>query len=145
MGRTLGVCVVLLLVVLAIPTGAAGQQSGQTRAQPRLEPNYPNPFNPETTIPFTLPDELFEGGRTVIVTVNIWNPLGQLVAIPDAIDYEEPGRHPVRDLVYRTPGRKQAYWDGTDRFGKKAGSGVYYLELVVNGERFKPKPIVVRK
>jgi hypothetical protein len=147
MRRTLGVCVVLLLAIPVLPMAASGQQSGQTRAQPRLEPNYPNPFNPTTTISFTLPDAYFEGGRSAIVTVYIRNQLSQLVAIPEALDYTEQGgdRQPVLNLEYRTPGTHKAYWDGTDRFGKKVASAVYYLELVVNGERFRPRAIVVAK
>jgi hypothetical protein len=34
-------------------------------------------------------------------------------------------------------------WNGLDRFGQKVASGMYLLELVVNGERAPPLKIVV--
>jgi hypothetical protein len=49
--------------------------------------NYPNPFNPQTTIPFHLP-------QASQVVIEVYNTLGQLVATP-ANGIFEAGRHKV--------------------------------------------------
>jgi hypothetical protein len=145
MRRTLGVGVVLLLAVLLIPSEASGQQSGGERAKSRLGANYPNPFNPQTTIPFTLIEEDFVAGRPAVVSIRIRNILGQLVAVPRALHHPEGNRVEVQNLQYSTPGVKEAYWDGLNMSGQKVASGPYVLELVINGERLPPRTIVVAK
>ena len=143
MRRSLGVVFVLLLAVLLLaPSGAEAQTGG--RAKPTVGQNYPNPFNPTTRIPLTLPEALFEGGKSVTVSMRIMNPLLQLVAIPMALGHPE-GNVRVTNLKYSTPGTHVAYWDGTDRNGNKVGSGMYLLEVVVNGERLTPIKLVVTK
>ena len=98
-----------------------------------LGQNYPNPFNPETRIPFDLDEELFSNGEAAVVTIRVFNILQQLVAIPTAL------RHPlgegvaVSDLEYPGPGRYEAYWDGTDGSGRQVASGIYLMQLTVNG------------
>jgi len=73
-----------------------------------LSGNFPNPFNPETTIKFGLP----EASR---VTIEIFNVLGQKVK--QLMNAEQPaGYHSVR-------------WDGTDEFGNKVGGGIYVCRL----------------
>ena len=90
-----------------------GEQPEQTAAVEipekfSLSGNYPNPFNPETTIKFGLPKE----SR---VTIEIFNVLGQKVN--ELLGGEKPaGYHHVR-------------WDGTDEFGKKVGAGVYLYRM----------------
>jgi hypothetical protein len=37
--------------------------------------------------------------------------------------------------MYTTPGRFEAFWDGLDKDGRKVASGVYIVQLVINGER----------
>jgi hypothetical protein len=141
MRRGIGVGVVLLLALGLNPTMLFGQDRRRPRVQ--LGQNYPNPFNPTTTIPFTLLPELFESGRPVVVTIRIYNALQQLVAIPRALDHPTAGD--VKGLEYTAPGDYEAYWDGTDRNGRKVASGVYYVRVEVNGERAPPKKMVVAK
>lgn len=73
-----------------------------------LGPNYPNPFNPGTTIPFVL-DESSE------VSVTIYNMSGQA----------------VRTLLseVRPIGAHQVDWDGADDAGAQVASGVYLYRL----------------
>ncbi len=78
-----------------------------------LLPNYPNPFNPETWIPFDLTQESS-------VTIAIYNSAGRTVK-----------RMELGELAagsYRAKG-KAAYWDGRDALGAPAASGVYYVRI----------------
>ncbi len=109
-------------------TGPAGEQeSGFTLGQ-----NYPNPFNPETRIPFDLNEVLFADGGTAVVSVRIYNVLQQFVASPTALSHPS-GQAPLVDLEYMTPGRYEAYWDGLDQSGREVASGIYFVQLTVNG------------
>ena len=75
----------------------------------QLENPYPNPFNPQTTIPYTV-------SNLSDVELTIYNALGQR----------------VRTLVQsRTlPGSYAVIWDGTDNFGNRVGTGAYYCRLL---------------
>jgi hypothetical protein len=104
----------------------------------RLEQNYPNPADPDTYIPFFLEESLFRDGEPPVVTLRIVNMLRQPVAIPRTTGR---GRTvAVQELRYTEPGRKVAYWDGRDLNGRRAPSGLYYCELVVDG-RAEPELI----
>jgi hypothetical protein len=136
MRRAFGVGVVLLLALGIFNGPAAGQQTGPpSRDRIRLEQNYPNPFNPVTRIPFFLDAELFARGGPVVVSVTIFNVLAQPVAIPTALRHPRGDGAEVRNLEYHSPGLHEVYWDGTDRNGDKVASGLYYVQLVVNGQR----------
>ena len=76
--------------------------------------NYPNPFNPSTTIPFRIP--VFPGMQQVPLRLEIFNGLGQRV------------RHLV-DEPRAAPGYFRSRWDGRDDAGRPAGSGVYFYRL----------------
>jgi hypothetical protein len=131
---------------MAVGAGTAAAQDPPVPPGPRvgfeLEPNYPNPFNPETTIPFVLSDELFDGGRPVVVTVRIFNLLSQLVAYPVALAHPAGAGVQVRALEYTRPGLHEAFWDGTDQSGRQVASGTYLLQLTVNGLSLTRKMIV---
>jgi hypothetical protein len=99
----------------------------------RLEQNYPNPANPVTNIPFTLEESLFANGESRVVSIRIVNMFRQLVAIPKAVAHPRGNDVPVLNLRYTQAGRKVAYWDGNDMNGRRAPSGLYYCELVVDG------------
>jgi hypothetical protein len=139
MRRFFGVGVVLLLLGVLSPDGLLAQNAPRSR----LKGNYPNPFNPTTTIRFELFEEDFEGGKPGKVTIYILNQLQMLVAIPAALTTNAGKK--VENLTYPGPGVYEAYWDGTDVKGRKVASGVYFQVLVVNGERQPPKRMVVSK
>jgi len=80
----------------------------QTLSEFRLLPNYPNPFNPETTINYELPE-------ATTVKLEIYNILGQRVAT--LVD----SKHPA--------GTYSARWDGKDISGGRVSSGVYIYRL----------------
>jgi hypothetical protein len=74
-----------------------------------LYQNYPNPFNSSTTIRFELP-------RKEIINLEIFNILGQKVAVLAENKLYQPGRHVVQ-------------WDGVLSNGNPAPSGVYFYRL----------------
>jgi hypothetical protein len=144
MRRGSSVGLLLFLGLALVPASLHAQQAGssvQGRGF-RLEQNYPNPFNPETRIPFELLPEMFESGKPVVVTIKIFNVLQQLVAIPIALDHPAGSGQAVNGLAYPGPGVYKAYWDGNDRNGRKVASGIYYMQMIVNGESTVRKMIV---
>ena len=144
MRRFLSVGFVLLFALGLAPGSLFGQTSEGGDRGFQLNQNYPNPFNPETTLQFELKPQLFETGKPVKVTIRIYNVLQQLVALPTALQHPL-GNVPVDELTYDTPGVKEAFWDGTDQQGRKVAPGIYYMKLVVNGERPAVRKMVVSK
>ena len=79
----------------------------------RLLANYPNPFNPETWLPF----ELTEAADA---TITIYGARGEVVRTL-RLGPRAAGFHVTR--------RDAAYWDGRNGAGEPVSSGVYYYEL----------------
>jgi len=85
--------------------------------------NYPNPFNPTTTISYELP-------RQSLVRLEIFNPRGQLVRT--LLDGTAPsGRNPV-------------VWDGRDSRGTSLPSGVYYYRLSTPQRSLSRKMLLIK-
>ena len=84
-----------------------------TPQETTLLPNYPNPFNPETWIPYHLSDD-------ADVQISIYNTKGALVRWLD-LGHQIAG--------YYTDRTKAAYWDGKNEFGEQVASGVYFYHL----------------
>ncbi len=149
MRRLLRVFVVLLSLICAAE-GVSAQDMGRG-AQDRgangfqLGQNYPNPFNPETTIPFVLGEDLFVDGRPAVVSVRIFNVLAQLIAYPVALGHPTGEGVPVDQLEYAQSGPHEVFWDGTDQMGRQVASGVYLMQLSVNGLRPLTRRIIVMK
>jgi hypothetical protein len=138
-------CALAALSCLSFSALPAAAQDPVPQTGPRtgfeINPNYPNPFNPETTVRFTLNDELFTGGQAVVVTARIFNVLSQPVAYPVALGHPA-GAVEVRSLEYGQPGLHEAFWDGTDQSGRQVASGIYLLQITVNGQSKTMKMIV---
>ena len=75
--------------------------------------NYPNPFNPETWIPYHL-------AHAADVTLTIYDPQGVVVRQLE-LGYQQPG--------YYTDRTSAAYWDGHNESGESIASGVYFYQL----------------
>lgn len=75
---------------------------------PELSVNFPNPFNPDTTIPFAVSEPAH-------VQLLIYSPLGQLV------------RTLVEDVI--EPGYHRIVWDGKNDLGRQVSSGVYLVRF----------------
>lgn len=129
-------CLCVVLLTALIPVSVQAQQGEDRDAESgfELEQNYPNPFNPETKIPFVLGERVFDSGRSAVVTIRILNMLQQFVATPTALNHSVGEGVPVQDLEYSLPGRHEAFWDGKDSSGAQVASGVYFIQLVVNGQ-----------
>ena len=84
-----------------------------TPAETALLPNYPNPFNPETWIPYRL-------AHSADVTLTIYDTKGAPVRRLD-LGYQPTG--------YYTDRAKAAYWDGHNDSGESVASGVYFYQL----------------
>ena len=89
----------------------------------RLYQNFPNPFNPATTIEFDLPHD-------AIVRLEVFNLLGEEVATL-AQSTESVGRHKV-------------VWNGRDRNDNPVSSGVYFYSLHAGQETITRKLILLR-
>jgi hypothetical protein len=134
--------VLSLGLLLAAPSVMEAQQDQPTDAV-RLGRNYPNPFNPETTIPFELGQAMFDGGHQPTVSLRIYNVLAQLVAIPILQGSGEPLDN-VR-LEWNGTGRYSAYWDGTIRDSdREAPSGVYVYQLLVDGQSLTERMTIIK-
>ncbi len=131
---------VALLGLLAVNPA---QADAQAINPVRLKQNSPNPFNPETTIPFVLSEELWEVDRPV-VSVRIYNVLAQLVAIPVLQRTGEKFDNIALD--WNGTGEYEAFWDGKVLdTGREAPSGVYVYQIIVNGRAAGSKKMTVIK
>ena len=93
-----------------------------------LLPNYPNPFNPETWIPYRLAEDGF-------VTLTIYDPRGRVVRRLDV------GHQTA--AVYES--RTQAiYWDGRNEVGDRVASGVYFYTLTAGDYSATRKMVILK-
>ena len=93
-----------------------------------LLPNYPNPFNPETWIPYHL-------AHDADVRLTIYDTTGTVVRRLDL------GHQPAG---YYTPRTKAAYWDGRNSLGEVVGSGVYFYQLSVDDFSAMRKMVILK-
>ena len=82
-------------------------------SETQLLRNYPNPFNPETWIPYRLAEDAF-------VTLTIYDASGRVVRTLDV------GHQSAAIYASRS---KAIYWDGRNGLGETVGSGVYFYQL----------------
>ena len=89
-----------------------------------LADNFPNPFNPTTTIQYALP-------QAADVELTVYNVVGQ----------------PVRTLVaeHQSAGRYAVEWDATNDSGHSLSSGLYFYRLQAGGEFLKVKKMLLLK
>ena len=79
-----------------------------------LHQNFPNPFNPDTTIKYDL-------AESADVTLQIYNVLGQVVRTLVASEAQNAGRYQIR-------------WNGMDDRGVPVSSGVYFYQISAEGK-----------
>ena len=88
-----------------------------------LKANYPNPFNPSTTIDFKI-------GVRSTVSLKVYNAIGQEVKT-------------LREGVL-APGEYSLRWDADNNFGEAAGSGVYVYRLIAGKFIASQKMLLLR-
>ena len=93
-----------------------------------LLPNYPNPFNPETWIPYHLTNPSN-------VQITIYEARGTVVRRLD-LGHQREG--------YYTSRNRAAYWDGRNALGEPVASGVYFYTLTA-GDFTATRKMLIRK
>jgi hypothetical protein len=104
-------------------TTGVTEESAATPAPLTLDPPHPNPFNPSTSISFTLPESGF-------ARLAVYNISGQL----------------VRELAaeHLSAGQHEIVWDSRDSSGANVSSGVYIARLAAGDRTAVRKVTLVR-
>ncbi len=111
------------LYILDMNQVMEAEDSGQLPSITFNLKNYPNPFNPETTISF----EISKPGNIVL---NVYNLKGELV------------KRLINNQM--SNGKHSIVWDGKDNKGKICSSGVYFYKIESNG-RVETKKMLLMK
>ena len=93
-----------------------------------LLPNYPNPFNPETWIPYQL-------ATSGDVKITIYDARGIVVRRLE-LGYRQAG--------YYTHRSRSAYWDGCNALGEHVASGLYFYHLEAEGVSLLRKMVTLK-
>ena len=93
-----------------------------------LMPNYPNPFNPETWIPYQLAED-------AVVTLTIYDTSGIMVRRLD-LGHQLAGFYESRTAAI--------YWDGRNDFGEGVAGGVYFYHLSTGDYSAARKMLIVK-
>ncbi len=98
-------------MITATPVEQASRDNNRNQAITSLGSNYPNPFNPSTTIQFSLKEKS-------MVNIDVYNIKGQL----------------IKNLTHSlfVSGNHQILWNGQDNNNHKVGSGVYFVKMKTN-------------
>ena len=97
-------------------------------AETELLRNYPNPFNPETWIPYHLAED-------ANVTLTIYSVAGEVVRTLE-LGHQAAG--------YYTDRTKAVYWDGRNASGESVASGIYFYHLTA-GDFSETRKMVILK
>jgi hypothetical protein len=94
----------------------------------KINGNYPNPFNPETTISYTIPTNTSK--TNALVEIEIYNLRGQK----------------VKSLLKenKSPGNYQVVWKGDNDKKKSVASGIYFAKLKVGNSRDYQKMVLMK-
>ena len=99
-----------------------------TPKETTLLANFPNPFNPETWIPYRLAKDAF-------VTLTIYNGSGRVVRTLDV-------GH--RTAAFYETRSKAIYWNGRNEFGEQVVSGVYFYHLSAGDFSATRKMLIIK-
>ena len=90
--------------------------------------NYPNPFNPETWIPYQL-------ANAAAVRITIYDTRGVVVRRLD-LGHQREG--------YYTSRSRAAYWDGRNNVGERVASGIYFYQLEADAVSLLRKMVILK-
>jgi hypothetical protein len=111
------------LSVTFLPSVSVSDDGGDRPVDFVLSQNFPNPFNPSTTIAYTL-------DKAGAVTLAVYDLTGRKVQ--------------VLESRVRPAGRHDVTWDGTNESGALVGSGLYFYALNVEGVTITKKMVLIR-
>ena len=94
----------------------------------QLFANYPNPFNPETWIPYELATDTH-------VTIAIYNTQGVVIRTLQ-FGHQSAGYYTDRD--------RAAYWDGRNALGEQVASGLYFYQLETDEMSSMRKMVILK-
>ena len=97
-------------------------------AETELLRNYPNPFNPETWIPYRLAEDAF-------VTLTIYDLSGRVVRTLDV-------GHRIA-AVYESRS-KAIHWDGRNGLGERVASGIYFYTLTAKDFSITRRMVILK-
>ena len=117
-----------IAIVVGNPAPAAPTAHVIPPDQTQLLVNYPNPFNPETWIPYQL-------AEPAEVTVRIYATNGVLVRTL-GLGHQSAG--------YYTNRSRAAYWDGKNEVGESVASGVYFFTLTAGDFTATRKMLIMK-
>ncbi len=115
-------------VEVTVTAAASAPAAQQSPAETALLANYPNPFNPETWIPYQL-------SKSANVTLAIYNVKGEMVRRL-ALGHKAAGS-------YLSRGRA-IYWDGKNQSGEKVSTGVYFYRLIAGDFSATRKMLILK-
>ena len=90
--------------------------------------NYPNPFNPETWIPYHLADPSN-------VQITIYDTRGSIIRHLK-LGHQHPGYYATKD--------RAAYWDGRNEVGERVANGIYFYQLQADQVSFLRKMVILK-
>ena len=94
----------------------------------QLLANYPNPFNPETWMPYELATD-------TNVKLTIYNTQGVVIRTLE-LGHQSAG--------YYTGRERAAYWDGRNAFGEQVASGIYFYQLETDTLSLLRKMVILK-
>ena len=110
------------------PADGNNAPTGTSPSKMALLANYPNPFNPETWIPYQL-------SKSADVTLTIYNMRGVVVR------QLKLGHQPAGAYLSRS---RAIHWDGRNSIGEKVATGVYFYTLAA-GDFTATRKMLIRK
>ena len=90
--------------------------------------NYPNPFNPETWIPYQL-------ANPSVIVITIYDTRGSVIRRLD-LGHQREG--------YYTRRGRAAYWDGRNDVGERVASGIYFYQLQAGNVSLLRKLVILK-
>ena len=94
----------------------------------QLLANFPNPFNPETWMPYELATD-------TDVRITIYNAQGVVIRVL-SLGHQAAG--------YYTDRERAAYWDGRNAFGEQVASGIYFYQLETDEMSSMRKMVILK-
>ena len=113
-------------ITATYPQEAPASQRAPTKTV--LLPNYPNPFNPETWIPYQM-------SKSAQVTLTIYNVKGEMVR-QFALGHQSAGS-------YRSKSRS-IHWDGRNQSGEKVATGVYFYRFTAGSFTATRRMLIIK-